>query len=181
MQAITRAIASGDPEAFARLYENRFDFVLRAVQRSARLDEGAALDVVQEAMLRVIRTIRPIQSERQLDAFLTRVARTSAYDHLRREQRRRRREAAAAQSDALAQRPSAEERAEELAALRSALGRLDRATRDIVEMRYRAGMTLEAIGARLGLKPGAVHGRLGRGVRRLRDAMERAEQENKRD
>jgi DNA-directed RNA polymerase specialized sigma24 family protein len=45
---------------------------------------------------------------------------------------------------------------------------LDRATVEMIELRFRAGLTLAAIGQRLGLGAGAVHGRLNRAIARLR-------------
>ena len=52
--------------------------------------------------------------------------------------------------------------------VRRELRGLDRAAADIVELRFRAGLTLEAIGQQLGLSVGAVHGRLVRTIAKLR-------------
>ena len=66
---ITAAIASGDPEAFARLYDARFDDLYTLVRRRTGLDESAALDIVQDAMLKVIHRMKPLPNEAALDAY----------------------------------------------------------------------------------------------------------------
>lgn len=169
VRQLTRAIARGDRDAFAQLYTQKFDFALAVARRASRLDESACLDIVHDAMIRVIRSIRPIDTAAALDAWLARVVTSAAYDHLRAEHRRRRREAAA-----LATKPpdsTAPDHADErLEHLRAELAHLDRHAAELLDLRFRAGMTLEAIGRRLGLTPGAVHGRLGRILAGFRDA-----------
>src|SRR6185436_20566031 len=51
---------------------------------------------VQEVMLRAVRSLPPLRSERALGAWLARVVHTTVLDHLRREARRARREERAA-------------------------------------------------------------------------------------
>jgi RNA polymerase sigma-70 factor (ECF subfamily) len=163
---ITTAIASGDPEAFARLYEARFEFVYAAVRRRTGLDEAACLDIVQDAMLKVIRRMKPLPDQAALDAWLRKVALRTAYDHLRREKRLARRKEAAGEPEGDA--PGADP--ERLDWLRGELNALDRATADLIDLRFRAGLTLSAIGRRVGLSPGAVDGRINRALRAMREA-----------
>jgi len=70
---ITGAIASGDGEAFARLYEDRFDFMYALVRRRTGLDGAACLDIVQEAMMKVVRGMKPLPDARLrlVDKFAT--------------------------------------------------------------------------------------------------------------
>lgn len=176
---ITSAIASASgpteayAEAFTTLYDAKFDFVFRLVRRKTGLDEAASLDIVQETMMRVIRHLKPMRTEPELDAWLTRVAMNAAYDSLRRRRRRRVREAAhqdrAVTADAVEQ---LVELSDVVMRLRSEVRRLDADSFDLLSMRFRAGMTLEAIGRRLGVGAGAVDGRLGRLIKRMRERLE---------
>lgn len=167
---VTRAIASGDPGAFALLYERRFDRCYAIARRSTGLCEADCLDIVQDSFLKIARSIKPIDSEAALDAWIARVVKSCAWDHLRREKRRRARQTHAAITEATTD-LSLDER---LAALRAELPMLDAATRELLELRYRAGMTLAAIGRLVGLRPGAVDGRIRRAEAALRANLEEA-------
>jgi len=176
---ITAAIASssGDAgacaEAFAALYDAKFDMLYRLVRRRTGVDEATGLDIVQDAMIRVIRHMKPMPDEGALDAWLTRVALTTAYDRLRAERRRRLRERAAAERRrdgcSAASRVGDDDMIERLA---HEISRLDTDTFDLIMLRHRAGMTLERIGARLGVGPGAADGRVRRALGRLRRRLE---------
>ncbi len=166
----TRAIAAGDRDALASMYREWFDAMYRAARRVSGRDEAFCLDVVQDAMLRVIRGLPTLETRRDLWCWLRTVVRCCACDRLRAEARRRRRELAVAPGrreapvgpEAL---PALEERA---ARLRARLERLDDRNAQLLVMRYRFGWTLERIGESLGLGPGAVDGRLRRAAARLR-------------
>lgn len=160
---LTRRIAAGDPEAFTALYEAWFDWMFGEARRMTGRDESFCLDVIQDAMMRVIRSIKPLPSEPALRSWLRAAVRSCAYDRLRADARRRRRENhAAAQPDA----PDRDLH-DRLAWLRRELATLDPATSLLVTMRHRFGWTLEQIGSALGLSPGAVDGRLRRAVTAL--------------
>lgn len=164
----TRAVASGDTEAFGRFYERWFDEVYEEVRRLTRLDESFCLDVVQEVMMRVIRSLTPMDTEAQVRAWLWTVTRSCAIDRLRSESRRARREQSRAPSNPSGAEPRAVELDERLGWLRGELDRLDEPNLRLLLLRYRFGWTLAQIGESLGLKPGAVDGRLGRLVGSLR-------------
>jgi len=166
--SLTRAIASGDPEAFARLYRERFGLILGIVRKTTRFPEDQCLDVVQDAMLRVIRFMKPIRTAPALEAWLARVARTTAYDFLRHERRRLMHERAAGNGRMRESTDEIKDVDERLESVRRDLLELDGVTAGILELRFRTGLTLDAIGRRLGLKPGAVHGRMARGLEKLR-------------
>lgn len=178
---ITSAIASASAgaaahvEAFGALYDAKFDQVYAALRRRTGVDESTALDLVQDTMMRVIRHMKPFHTESELDAWLARVAMTAAYDHLRKERRRRLRELrAAAQSSKVMH--AAVELDDMVEALRREIESLDHGAFDLLSMRFRAGMTLEAIGRRIGVGPGAVDGRLRRALDQLRQQFkERAD------
>jgi RNA polymerase sigma factor (sigma-70 family) len=167
IQQMTAAIASGDTEAFARFYRARFDSMYAEARRSTRRDEAFCLDVVQDAMMRVIKSMSPMESEGSLRAWLRAVVQCCAYDRIRAESRRARRERAAAQ-DRPAERAAVDDLEERLAWLRHEWADLDQQQARLLVMRYRFGWTLRRIGEALGLKPGAVDGRLTRAVGELR-------------
>jgi RNA polymerase sigma factor (sigma-70 family) len=167
---ITRAIASGDTGALAVLYEQRFDRLYTIARRSTGLCEADCLDIVQESFLKIVRSIKPIENEAALDAWLARVVKSSAWDHLKHEKRLRARQAVAARAES--GETSGEELDERLKALWVELSALDRGTRELIELRYRAGMTLATIGKLVGLKPGAVDGRIRRSESALRSSLQ---------
>lgn len=168
MLRLTGEIASGNPEAFARLYRAKFGHVLAVARRVTGFDEDASLDIVQDTMMRVIRYIRPFDDVHVLDRWLARVTRSVAIDHLRRERRRRMRESAAVDERVKGASDDVEKVQERLEWVQRELRGLDRVTAEMIELRFRVGMTLASIGQRLGIGAGAVHGRLNRTIAKLR-------------
>ena len=57
VRELTAAIASGDTEALASLYREHFDSLYGQARRITGRDESFCLDVVQDAFMRVIRSI----------------------------------------------------------------------------------------------------------------------------
>lgn len=163
---LTAAIAAGDADAFSILYTARFPLVYSVVRRATGLSEPDCLDITQEAFLRMIRRIKVTDDPQALDAWLARVARTSAYDHLRALRRRRTRELRAARPDA---QPDARRRLEEaesaLAQAAQALALLDDDRAELLRLRFGRSMTLQTLARAVGLNTGAAHGRIERAVR----------------
>ena len=60
---LTAAIARGDPTAFGRFYELWFDPALALARSISGRDESFCLDVVQDCMLRVVRSMKPLATE----------------------------------------------------------------------------------------------------------------------
>jgi RNA polymerase sigma factor (sigma-70 family) len=164
---LTAGIAGGDGAAVECFYRRYFDLLYREARRATGRDEAFSLDVVQETVLRVLRSIRPVASEAQLAAWLRLVVRTTAYDLLRSESRRRMREAAAAPLEADPM-PD-EETANQLEWLRHQIESLDPQLIHIIELRFRDGWRLARIARTLGLSIGTIDGRLRRALKRLRD------------
>ncbi len=162
----TSAIASGDTEAFAHLFRERFDDMFAEARRATGRDESFCLDVVQDAMLRVTRSMKAMDTDKRLRAWLRVVVQSCAYDRLRSEARRRRRELATV-ADKRAD-PTDTDLDERLEWLRGELAAMDTHQAHLLLMRYRLGWTLERMGQALGLKPGAVDGRVRRAVSALR-------------
>ncbi|MCP4250444.1 MAG: sigma-70 family RNA polymerase sigma factor [bacterium] len=163
---ITSAIASGDTEAFTRFFHSRFDQMYAEARRATGRDEAFCMDVVQDAMVRVIKSVRPMDAEKRLRGWLRVVVQSCAYDRLRKEIRRQRWEETA--SEMPSERATGDDLGERLDWLEGELSNLDDRQAKMVVMRYRLGWTLQRIGAALGLSPGAVDGRLGRAVTTLR-------------
>jgi RNA polymerase sigma factor (sigma-70 family) len=171
IKALTTAIASGDTEAFARFYRAWFDAMYADAVRATGRDESFCLDVVQDAMLRIIRRMKPMATEGDLRRWLRAVVQSCAYDRLRGESRRRRREADAAagrRNSAARTAPEPDELRRRLRWLEQQLRSRDDASVRILLMRHRFGWTLRQIGAALGVDPGAIDGRLRRLVGGLR-------------
>jgi RNA polymerase sigma-70 factor (ECF subfamily) len=171
----TRGIAAGDPAAFAMFYEARFEVVLGLARRCARRDESFALDVVQETMLRVARSIPILDREAELDAWLFRAVRSSTIDLFRREARRLHRETTWARdrerrADSGHDASTALESDERLAWLDARVAELEDLDRSLIRARFFDGASTAEIGRLFGMTIHAVHGRLRRIVERLRSA-----------
>jgi RNA polymerase sigma factor (sigma-70 family) len=169
--AMTSAMAAGDGGAVEAFYRRYFDRLYAEARRATRRDESFCLDVVQESVLRIVRTVRGARSEIQLVAWLRLVVRTTAYDLMRSERRRQRREALVAigPADEASDGPPAEDE-EQLAWLRVQLDRLDPQIARMIDLRYHRRWTLERIARQFGLSIGTVDGRLRRALRRLRES-----------
>ena len=166
IRTLTHAIATGDTEAFGRFYEQWFDVALAQARRCSGRDEQFCLDVVQQAMMRVIRSIKPMQSEADVSRWLRAVVQSCCYDLLRSELRRARREQVhRTVQSANAPEPDIDDRLEWL---RMELANLDPEVARMLSLRFRLGWTLQRIGAACGLKPGAVDGRITRALASLR-------------
>ena len=165
IRQLTRAIASGDTEAFARFYRRWFDRMYAEANRVTGRDESFCLDVVHDGMMRVIRSLGPMDNEAVLWGWLRAVIRSCAFDRLRREMRRRRREQAGA---GIALPAAPDDLEERLAWLREELAQLDEREAALLTMRHRFGWTLRQVAGAAGLNPGAADGRLRRTLQTLR-------------
>ncbi len=169
VRQLTRAIARGDERAFARFYSDWFEPAYAMARDLTRRDESFCLDVVQDAMLRAARSMKPIDSENQLHAWMRRVVHTSALDHLRAERRRRARELARA-SDAQAIIRPLDERIEWL---REELAKLPAADRSLLRLKFAQSATLADAGASEGITGASAHGRIRRAIARLAESARR--------
>ena len=82
-EKLTAALAAGDEDAVETFYNSYFDWLYAQARRATRRDESFCLDVVQDAMLRIIRTVRAVRDEPQFRAWLRLVVQTTAWDRLR--------------------------------------------------------------------------------------------------
>ena len=164
---LTSAIASGSTAAFTRFFDEWFDSMYAEAARATGRDESFCLDVVQDAMMRVVRSMKPMSTTDDLRRWLRVVVKSCAYDRLRGETRRRARELRSVGVSAPAVEPHPDLGAR-LEWLHRELQSLDKGGLDLLLMRHRFGWTLQQIGRRLKLTPGAVDGRLRRLVATLR-------------
>jgi RNA polymerase sigma factor (sigma-70 family) len=109
-------------------------------------------------MMRVIKSIKPLDEEARLARWLQLTTRSAAYDRLRSERRRRNRELSASRpASANVAQSDVDERLEWL---RRELLALDPDAASLLMMRHRFNWTLQQIGRVMGLKSGAVDRRL---------------------
>jgi len=161
---LTSAVARGEEPAVEVFYRRFFDLLYAHARHVSRRDESFCLDVVQDAMLRIVRSIRSVPTEPQLVAWLKLVVQSVTYDALRRERRRRQREAARS-TNGDRHMPEQDER---LAWLRRELLVLDPALVRLIELRYLHGWTLARMAQTLGLSIGTIDGRLRRALDHIR-------------
>ena len=176
---LTAAMAAGDPAAVEAFYRRYFDRLYAWARQATRRDEAFCLDVVQDAVLRVVRTVRPAAGEAQLVAWLKLVVRTTAYDHLKAERRRAKRHEAAVTATvppyaagdpatAVSDDGDAAEQAERLRWLRAQLDAMDPHLARLIDLRFARRWTLARIGELVGVSAGTVDGRLRRALAKLR-------------
>lgn len=174
LSALTQAIAKGDPSAFACFYDEWFGRMFRMARSSTGRDESFCLDVVQEAMLKVMRSMKRFENENELRAWLRVIVMRCALDQIRCERRRRARESAHVgdRAPGAIQHDSQCGEDERAAWLEAQLAGLDAHRSLLVAMRFRLGATLERISRIVGLAPGAVDGRINRSLAQIRAAAQ---------
>ena len=165
---LTAALRRGDEAAFAWLHGvwsgriNRWCFALAAG------DESLAREIAQATWLRLMRHLRVLPDEQALWSWIACAARHAATDLRRKGGRYLRVLRRFSESP-----PHSADGADDalLTALEAALGKLAPDERTLIEGRYFAGESLEAIGARQALSVRAVEGRLARLRVRLRQLI----------
>lgn len=171
LSALTQAVAKGDSSAFARFYDEWFDRLHGIARSSTGRDESFCLDVVQDAMLKIMRSMKRFEKENELEAWLRVIVMRCALDRLRSERRRAEREAQHARTRAEVERIN-DAPDDRVRWLEAELAQLDTSRSLLLAMRFRLGTTLESIGRAVGLGPGAVDGRIGRSLAQLRAAAQ---------
>jgi len=139
-----------------------FRFALGLCKRLDRAD-----DLVQETFLRALRHSQTLarMNEFQRDAWLKRVLRNRFFDE---ERSRKRANAEIVERIRHARRPSD---CAGLVRLDEILDRVPERFRDVIEKRYRLGMSSTEIGKELGIPAATVRSHLHQGIRWLRDRM----------
>ncbi len=164
---ITRSMANGDSHALAKYYEFTFDIMYHEVVRVSGRCEQTCLDIVQDAMLKAIRSMKTLESPAAVSTWSRAVAKSTAYDWLRKETRNRKLETG------LPLRFPDDDQGRLLDAARllwieEELRGLPDGLQSLIALRYRLGWSLKKIGQSVGLKSGAVDGRIHRAIETLR-------------
>lgn len=173
-----RAGGSAAHRALGQLHEAHCAWAADVALRALPTRRDLALDAAQEAWIRVARCPAHCRSAGELQAWLRRVIVSAALDLLRRDVRQRTHVRRAAQARAIASQDSSNAHelhaadVEQLARLRQQLSQLAADERVLLDLRFRAGMTLGQIARILGIGSAAADSRLRRALERLRAHQE---------
>ncbi len=152
----------GDREAIGFLYARYADNVCGYV-RSIVHDQHEAEDVTQQVFAKLIHVIGKYeQREVPFFAWILRVSRNVAVDHMRRQR------AIPVEEVRLSSDPVDRTGAERMSDLQEALATLPRDQREVLVLRHFAGLTPVEIAQRTGRSEGSVHGLHHRGRRALK-------------
>ncbi len=175
--ANTDRMSRGDRDAFREYYDHFYALMLSESKRCTGRDEQTCLDIVHDAMLKAIRSMKPIANQRSLSSWSRLLVRSVSYDWLRREQRQRKLSRSPEEIDDHGRQRelNASQKIDDHARvlwIEQNLGQFSPELQRMFAWRYRLGWTLRRIGRRLGLKPGAVDGKLRRAIEDLRNLAE---------
>lgn len=173
VQTTTKAISRGDRAALAAFYEVWFDRCYALARSLTGRDEAFCLDVVQNTMLRVIRSLKQLPTHAELSAWMTRTTHTAALDLLRRESRRLKREIGMVHIPE----PAKTEADDRIVWLRGRLNELPNGDGSLVALRIAQEQSLNAVGAASGMTGDAAHGRIRRAVHKLKREVKEGDHE----
>ncbi len=177
-------IRSGNADALAEFYRHWFDRSVAIVRGRTGRDENFALDVVQDAMIRVARSMPRLESECDVSRWMIRVLTTCAFDRIKCEAReavRRSRRAGGIASPIphpsspavnRDECPSAQSASDSIETLRRHLAELKPDQRAAISLRFWFGRSLAAIGRAFSTSEDAAHGKLRASIRVLRRGLE---------
>jgi len=158
------AARNGDPAAFHQLYRNYSRMVHGVLL--ARVPYGAVEDLMQEVFLQAFRQLPRLRDPAAIGGWLAAIARNLSRDHFRRARETEElKDAHAAPGD-----PAT---AAEAGAVLGVIRSLPEAYRETLMLRLVEGMSGQEISARTGLSPGSVRVNLHRGMKLLRERLER--------
>jgi RNA polymerase sigma-70 factor, ECF subfamily len=168
VQTLTRAIRRGDAEAFSRfcdLYSFRLYKFLLVLAR----DESQAQEVLQTVLIKLAKRFQVFDEERQLWAWLCRVAKNAFIDH----RRARRRDDRFLPLDDLAEEPDGEQRTPSQLSeiLREILPALPPEERELLQAAYVDGRPLGELAEASGQTYKAVQCRLARLRHKLKEQL----------
>jgi RNA polymerase sigma-70 factor (ECF subfamily) len=148
----------GEPRAFEELVTEMERPLLYYAAKLTRSEE-VALDVLQEVWIRVFRIINRLREPAALRAWLYRIVRGIALNHLRAEKTRRHaEEAVAVEVDPVT--PEPEFDTEDVAALHHALDELDTKHREVLVLHFLEELSIDEIASVVGCPAGTVKSRI---------------------
>ena len=160
---------SGERQAFTELVDRHHAELVR-IAYAVTGDLDAARDAAQLAWIKAWQRLPSVREPERLRAWLIAIAANEARQHLRAHRRRRVREIVPAPED---ERPAHDTgTSADRLDLGAALARLGSAERELIAMRYLAGLSAEEIGAATGLTASGVRSRLSRLIARLREDLD---------
>jgi len=165
VDALTRGMAAGREEAFGLFLARYGWMLLRQAIGHTRGDLHVAEDLVQDALVRMVRKTKICQTETELLNWISVVVRSVAVDQARK---------VASQARRIAEAPASPIEYEERQPddwLETGIGRLGEDERHLVHLRYQQGWTIAEIAVQLGISPEATESRLVRTRNRLRDIL----------
>lgn len=168
---VTRAVV--EPAAFAVLYDHYFSRVYNYVRYRVQ-DADVTDDIVAQVFERALTHIGSYRPERApFAAWLFAIARHAVNDHLRAQRRHRwlKLEVVRAHTSGELQPEEAAVESEMRTALLASLACLNERERDLIALKFAAGLTNRRIAELTGLSEGNVGVILYRAVRRLRAAL----------
>jgi RNA polymerase sigma-70 factor, ECF subfamily len=160
---------SGDRQAFTELVDRHHAELVR-IAYVVTGDLDAARDSAQLAWIKAWQRLPSVREPERLRAWLIAIAANEARQHLRAHRRRRVREIVPAPLEDPGGHDAATS-ADRLD-LGAALARLEAADRELIAMRYLAGLNAEEIGVATGLTASGVRSRLSRLIARLREDLD---------
>jgi RNA polymerase sigma-70 factor (ECF subfamily) len=181
---LVQRMLAGDERAFTAFFDDYFPRVYRFALPRLNGDADAAAEVVQATLSKAMRKLRDFRGDASLFTWVCQICRHEVVDHLRREGRHASKVVRIDDSadvraavDAIAG-PAGEEpanrysQAEVRQLVRTILDRLPPRYGDALEMKYVEGLSVEEIGASLGIGTTATQSLLARARIAFRDAVE---------
>ena len=165
LTGLVLAAQRGDRAAFDQLYRSHSRMVHGVLMsRVARADVD---DLVQDVFMLAMQKISSLRTPAAFGGWLAAIARTQAIDHLRRQPR----------TDELVDDvPANDPDRSELMSVLAAIERLPLAYRETLILRFVEGMTGQEISVKTGLTEGSVRVNLHRGMKQLKEELERGRQ-----
>lgn len=156
------AAQRGDRPAFDQLYRSHARMVHGVLM--ARVPRSDVDDLVQDVFMLAMQRITSLRTPAAFGGWLAAIARTRAIDHLRRQPRT---------TELVDDVPANDPDRSELMSVLAAIERLPIAYRETLTLRFVEGMTGQEISAKTGLTEGSVRVNLHRGMKQLKEELER--------
>ena len=160
------AAQKGDRPAFDQLYRSHSRMVHGVLM--SRIPRADVEDLVQDVFMQAMQRLSSLRTPAAFGGWLAAIARTRAIDHLRRQSRTT--ELDVEQLEAV---PVTDPDRSELMSVLAAIERLPMAYRETLVLRFVEGMTGQEISLKTGLTEGSVRVNLHRGMKQLKDELER--------
>ncbi len=181
---LVQRMLAGDERAFTAFFNDYFPRVYRFALPRLNSDADAATEVVQGTLIKAMRKLKDFRGEASLFTWVCQICRHEVVDHLRRVGRHSSKVVLIDDSadvraavEAIAG-PAIEEPAQQYSQaevrqlVRTVLDRLPPRYGDALEMKYVEGLSVDEIGAELGIGTTAAQSLLARARVAFRDAVE---------